>query len=76
MLAKDDVKPSERRAAQQRFSLRAVLNWNESRMKDGDMAVVDQLRGAKTAEAYDAMLAKPEVVDLFRRQVVYFGDVQ
>lgn len=71
-----DVSVIEAGCQTQRFSMRGLLHVDEARSKAADKAAIDRIRAAATSAAYDSALASPAIVELFRRQVLYFGDVR
>ncbi len=76
MTTLSEIRDAEKDSPRLRFALRHLLHVKFSRAKPDDTAAIEAIGAVKTPAEYDALLASPAIADLFRRQVLYFGDVR
>lgn len=63
-------------AQQQRWALRHLLCVDEAIASADDLALAARVKSAATPDAYDTFAQMQDVIDLFRRRVLYFGDAR
>jgi hypothetical protein len=70
------AREAERASKAQRFRGRALLHIDDKRATPADMLIFQEMMEAKDADAYDALLVTKPVAELFRRGILFFGDVR
>lgn len=69
------AREAERASKAQRFRGRALLHIDDKRATPPDMLIFQEVMAADST-AYDALLVTKPVAELFRRGILFFGDVR